>query len=65
MVVAQVHVIHVGRGVEAPQGAVEIDRLGLEGDRQALRQHDLHRVAVDDVLARLLHRILVPLFGEL
>ena len=64
MEVPQVHVMHVGRGVEATQGAVEVDGPGLEGDGQALGQDHLHAVAGQDVVLDALHRRLEAGLGE-
>ncbi|MNF62568.1 hypothetical protein D3C84_442520 [compost metagenome] len=62
--VAEVEEVHVGGGVEAAQGTVEIDGRGLEGDRHALGDHHLHAVAGQDVFLDLPHCLLVILAGE-
>ena len=62
--VLQVHEIHVRRGIERAQRAVEIERRGGVGNRQALRQHHLHDVAGTDVRERFLDRLFKRLLRE-
>jgi hypothetical protein len=62
--VLEVEIEHVGRRVEAAQRAVQRQRAGGEGLAHALRQHDLHDVAVDDVLLGAAHRVLEGLLAE-
>ena len=47
--ILEVEVEHVRRRIERAQRAVERQRVGANGLRQALRQHHLHHVAVGDV----------------
>ena len=46
----QVEMIEEGRGVDAAQRAVELERRQREGRGEALREHDLEDVAGDDVV---------------
>src|SRR5581483_12017295 len=49
----------VGRGVDAAERSVEVERRGRRGPLGALRGHDLERVAGDDVLLAAAHHLLV------
>ena len=50
MVVAEIEVVHVGRGIDAAQRAVELERWRVEIPRRALRDLHLHAVAGEDVI---------------
>ena len=64
MSVTQVQVIHIGRRVQAPQRPVQVQRRRSKRNRQALREHDLHNVAIDDVLLGPFHGGLEALAAE-
>ncbi len=56
--------VHVGRGIQAAQRPVQVQRRGPKQRRQALRGHHLHAVAGQDVRLDPLDRRLVTLLGE-
>ena len=62
--VRQVQEEHIRRGVEAAQGAIQVQRPRLEGDAQALRDHHLHAVPVQDVAFDPFYRRLETRLGE-
>ena len=49
---AEIEEAEIGRRIDAPQRAIERERRQIEAAGEALRQHDLERVARDDVLLR-------------
>ena len=51
--------VHVRAGVHLPQHSIEVERVGLQIDVVALREHHLEDVTGEDVLLRDLHRLLV------
>ena len=64
MKVFEIEVEHVGRGVQAAQGAIERHRIGLERLGHALREHDLHHIAFSDVALGPEHRVLECRFAD-
>ncbi len=64
MKVAEVVIEHVRRRIERAQRAVERQRRRSEGPGEPLREHDLHRVAGDDVVLDLAHRRLERVGAE-
>ena len=56
--------VHVRARVHLPQHAVDVERIGVEIDVVALREHDLEDVAVEDVLLGDLDRSLVHAVGH-
>ncbi len=62
--IAQIEEVHIRRGIEAAQRAVQIQWPRAERDRQALRDHHLHAVAVEDVLLDPLDRRFETGLGE-
>ncbi len=63
MEIAEIVVKHIGRGVERAQGAVEAERVVAEFQLHALAGHDLHAVAVEDVLADFAYIFFVTRFA--
>ena len=53
---AELQQVHVRRGVDHPQRAIELDRVHARLAREALGDHRLNDVALHDVLLRPLHR---------
>ncbi len=51
-------VVHVGRGIDHPEGAVHVERPGPNGRLPPLRKHALEDIAGLDVLLRLHHDLL-------
>ena len=49
---AEIEEAEIGRGIDAPERAIERKRRQIEAAGEALRQHDLERVARDDVVLR-------------
>jgi len=62
--IGQIEEIHVGRGIERAQGAVDINRAGLERHAQALAEHHLKHVAGADVVLALFNGSDEALAGE-
>ena len=58
VVVLEIEIEHVGRRVQAAQRAVERQRAGAERLGHALREHDLHDVALGNVILGLAHGLL-------
>ena len=50
---AEIEEAEIGRGIDAPQRAIERERRQFEAAGEALRKHDLEGVARDDVILRL------------
>ena len=53
--VAELAVIHVGRGIQKPQRAIGLERIEVAAAREAHRQHELVDVARGDVLLGACH----------
>ena len=49
---AEIEKAEIGRGIDAPQRAIERERRQVEAAGEALRQHDLERVAGGDIVLR-------------
>ena len=49
---AEIEEAEIGRGIDPPQRAIERERRQVEAAGEALRQHDLERVARDDIVLR-------------
>jgi len=64
MEILEIEVEHVGRRVEAAQRAVERQWAGVEGFGHALREDDLHDVALGDVFLGFQHGLLEAGFTE-
>ncbi len=64
MKILEIEEEHVRRRIERAQRAVERQRTGRERLAHALRQYDLHDVAIDDVLLGAAHRGLERVLAE-
>jgi hypothetical protein len=58
------HVVHVRARVDLAQHPVDVERVGVEVDVEALGEHDLEDVARQDVLLGRLDRLLVATPGH-